>query len=294
MGRGLGPLQQKILVMAYLNRYADGPPEDPFHPGVWVVADANPDKIAAAFRAAEFIFKRLTEPWRYGLRLSTWWDVINVIKESGLYGESHSPIPGALDWVNLRVDLDIRALNGMLAAAGLECLPPRSRRLPDADVVPGRYVNAWSYRRFDTLLEAHAFRDDMVARGFPEEHVITVNAWDVEQPDLTFAECLADLFGFRAHLRIHADWARERRLPGGCIFDRAAIGEKSYRAASVAVAKALRGLEARDLVHKDASKRDAWESSALWITQKGIEEAMRVRGNNPNIIQGVTHYRELG
>jgi hypothetical protein len=294
MGRGLGPLQQRILVLAYLNRYADGPPDEPLSHNVVLLADVDPDLFTSCFEAAEFILKRLTEPWRFGLTLSTWWEVISVVRQSKLYSDFALSRPGARDWLDLAARYGYQELDDLLEKAGLEKMPDGGW-VPSMDLVPGRAVLSWTYRRFGTPEEAWACHSDLMAQGMPAERVVVTTWWDPDSPDLTFAEVLADLFGFRSHLTIRADWAGQRRLPGGSIFDRAAIGEKSYRAASVAVAKALRGLESRDLIHRAAGGTvDAWESSALWITQKGIEEAMRIKGNNPNIIRDVTHYRELG
>jgi hypothetical protein len=293
MGRGLGSLQQGILAMANFNRVADGL-DYVSVPTVVIVHDAPAEPLKFWLDSLRFIADRLLsrKPWLIpGYNgIHHLWDIHDVIAESRLFGG----MIGTWDYYALCCKSLFKEVNDALTRAGFDPLSPDALiRCPDCDRFPGRDVLIWAYKPFATRPEAVACRDRLRNAELGEAQVEIINMFGElsDLPHLLFVEVLADLYGFRRHLT-NAGAEKSRRLPPGSLFDRQAIGERRYNAASAATSKAVAGLAGKGLVSRTSHKSEGevWTNRGVVLTQSGVQEAERVTAKNCDILKGLSLY----
>jgi hypothetical protein len=321
MGRGLGLLQSRILVMADVNRVGDG--REIGRPSVYLTAPVHRPVVKEYYEALHTLRDKLSRTdWQE-------WDRTGCDRYHAMY------IHNAL-WTTIRARSRAREEASKLAMEGAvengpggaiierflffslgDDRPSIEDSFQDAVRMAKETVRAiahehqvdlsgeggdydwrrgtygWTVSEHMTVREAIAAHDEIVAKGVPAENVrIGIsNRGD----HLRMPEILADIYGFREHLLSEKDRASRRLFPG-LLFDRQAIGERRYNAAIVAASKAVAALHRRDLIvtNDEVFIRDSTTSFSghlsITLTAEGVAAAGAIKAKIPNIIKDLSFY----
>jgi hypothetical protein len=287
MGRGLGRLQQRILVMANYNRLADGLGVG--HYTIELGDDAEPRPLQDYLDSLRYIHDRLTKPAYLFPEDEEIPDhpfyVHIVVERSKLLG--FWLLPGNYDRFRLMCSDILRKLDETLARLQLDPVPGESKIRPAFEA--GRATVQWSYKSFPTAGERWACRDRLLDAGLDLRHVFAYDHHG-QKAHLLLVEALADLHSFREYLT-DPRLRTQRRLRSGSLFDRQTIGAARYNRAIVATSKAILGLQKRGLVIRASfTDRNIWTNSGISLTEAGVREAERLSANTPDVLQGISLY----
>lgn len=297
MGRGLSDLQKRILVMANANRVGEGHRTTARYQ-VRILADVDCEIFDAYVKTLKHIHDRISNPWKAshfdGIDTSKWDFVHVVIEKSGIFspgGLLGHLVPGTWEKYARHCLELLRAADDRLVSLGLPKIPEEQKGVRMPHPWYGRFLVSWVYSESQSSEGSQECYERLKAAGLDPDHIADVITYgdDTEGDDykppmhvshLALSEVLADVYGFRDHLV--RKW--EGRIPAGAIFDRKAIGEARYNAATAAASKATRGLARRGLVFKNRLQwGKAHGSSGIILSEAGIKAAEELTASISNV-----------
>lgn len=136
--------------------------------------------------------------------------------------------------------------------------------------------------QFEDRAEAVAIADRLAALQVPAWVACSCEG----SADLLLAEILGQFYGFDAHRKMQriGPAPGNGREPGDKLFDRQAIGEQRYNAATVAARKAFSRLEQRDLAVVLTWRR----TPGIKLTRSGLEVAEQLSAHSDSMVSTVS------
>jgi hypothetical protein len=312
MGKGLGLLQSKILVMANVNRLLDG--LETSHPTIELRVPIDREALNEYCQALHALRDKLSKLdlrmhsetgfHRYDARY-----VHNALLDT-IFSEPKAPqsdkpdaeksfaelwfkIAGSEDltiWEHYKRAAESAAREGqeLIKDFGLEPLEELWRaewRFGTVEKTLGNY---------ETEQQATDAKAALREKGVPEDRLGTW--YSLKEDHLRVPEVLADVYGFRPYL-LQEKHRQQRRIFPQLLFDRQAIGERRYNAAIVVTFKAITSLEQRRLVttsnevYLPGSNTSFTGHTVLALRQSGIEEAERIKAKMPDVTKDLSFYQ---